>query len=720
MASLAVVVFARQTPAPAGNPDDVVFRVTTTLVQVDAVVTDAKGKQVTDLSPSDFEVRVDGKLQPISKFSYIRLAPEATGVPKPPAKRSAGQPPIAPPPRLLREQVRSAILLVVDDLGLSFESTALVRGALKKFVNEQLEPDQVAAIYQTGRSSGIFQQFTSDKRLLLAAIERLRWNPLSRAGTDAIPVITRDTDTTAPYQKLFAQDDLEPTSAVQTQKPTEGMTASRQRFLQGDREAFGEDQSQNYTVGTLASLNEILKALHGLPGRKSLILFSDGIDLSPGLGSDDQQLTAAVRNLVEHANRSGTVIHAIDARGLQTLALTAADNPDLAGATPTPEGVQATLQNVRNNRSSDLLATQTGLEYIAKMTGGLAFLNNNDMNWALERVMEDQRGYYLLGFQPDSNTFRPKPGGNYHSIRVRLTRKGLNVRSRTGFFGTTDEAMQPSYATPGSQLRAALLSPFAATGIGVRVTPVYLNSTPKGPLVRNLVYLDPKDLSFATGPDGKRSASLQLLAVAAGADNRILGSADAMTLVAIPPEKFDQALRDGLLLVLEVQVKLPGAYQIRVALRDTASSKTGSAGQYLEIPNLKKGRLTLSSVLVDEAGEASESSRFLGIMPAKRQFHPGNQIEFFSILDNVRSTPRPGPASVEAQVRILRNGQTVFSGPAKLTAMEGGKEWAVRGKLQLTDAMPAGEYYLQVSAVEHVHKRNNWASTWTDFELTPE
>src|SRR5262249_39137151 len=112
---------------PSTNKDDVV-RISVTLVQVDAEVTDGKGKYVTDLKPEDFEIVEDGKPQLITNFSYVA---DATRKLPPPDKNA---PP--PPYRLRPEQVHRTIALVVDDLGLSFESTAYLRAALKKFVDE--------------------------------------------------------------------------------------------------------------------------------------------------------------------------------------------------------------------------------------------------------------------------------------------------------------------------------------------------------------------------------------------------------------------------------------------------------------------------------------------------------------------------------------------------------------------------------------------------------
>src|SRR5262249_5729458 len=132
------------------NTDDVV-RISVTLVQVDAEVTDGKGRYITDLKPEDFEITEDGKPQYITNFSYV-----ADTVRKlPPPDRNA--PPLPSPIR--PEQVHRTIALVVDDLGLSFESTAYLRAALGKFVDEQMEPGDLVGIIRTGSGMGALQQF---------------------------------------------------------------------------------------------------------------------------------------------------------------------------------------------------------------------------------------------------------------------------------------------------------------------------------------------------------------------------------------------------------------------------------------------------------------------------------------------------------------------------------------------------------------------------------
>ena len=698
-------------PAAGAKSEDAVFRVSTSLVQVDAVVTDSKGHQVTDLKPDEFQLSIDGKPQSVTRLSYIRMQEAGTAAPLPPAPKAAAAKAaapgtvFAPQTRLRREQIHSSVVLVVDDLGLSWESTAYVRTALKKFINQQMQPGQLVAIYQTGRSSGIFQQFTTDRNLLLAAVDRLRWNPQSRAGLSRVVAITHN-----PIPGGERPNGSAANFAAQAQD-------AQARFQRNADSDFYSVEKDNYAIGTLGSLNLILQALHGLPGRKALVLFSDGIDLSPTLSGQNQALVAAARNLIEHANRSGSVLYAVDARGLQPLQFTAEDNPNLRGMSP--EAVAQALRAAQQSRYEEFQSEQTGLDFLAAKTGGSAFFNTNDMNWALDHVQEDQRGYYLLGFPPAPEIFKDKPGGNYHSIRVRVTRPGLHVRSRTGFFGATDEAVEPQYAKSTNQLQAAMLSPFNTQGVDLRVTPIYIRDDKKPPVVRNLLYINPKDVSFAKDPAGNLFAQLQMLAVAAGANNHILGYKGAAPMIQIPHDKIEQAMREGLLFGLDVTVSQPGSYQIRVAVRDAGSGRIGSASQFMELPNLKKGRPALLSLLLDRAGAGPESELFKGVKPANRQFHPGDEIEYFSVLENVGVEHGAATSAAKVEIKLYQGTQPIFTGTPVLTALAGSKSWAVRGKLRLGANLPAGDYYLQLVATDASLKRNNTAVAWTDFEVQP-
>ena len=171
-----------QEPAP---PPATVFSVSTTLVQIDAVVTDSQGLQVTSLKSDDFRVLVDGKPQTITNFSYVHL--DSADVNLPSLSPQALHKPLAsanPADVLKPGDVRRSMVLVVDDLSLSFESMYSVRRTLRKFIDQQMQPGDLVALWETGRSNSVFQQFTSDKRVLQAAVENLRWNPVGLGLVD--------------------------------------------------------------------------------------------------------------------------------------------------------------------------------------------------------------------------------------------------------------------------------------------------------------------------------------------------------------------------------------------------------------------------------------------------------------------------------------------------------------------------------------------------------
>src|ERR1044072_3395742 len=294
ISSLLVVGALGQQPAPTPTPtqqqnesDDVV-RINTNLVQVDAVITNKSGKAGPDLKPEEIEILEDGRQQKITHFSYnvtqTRAAPTET-VSAPESK------PLGPMPtqRIKPEEVRRTIALVVDDLGLSFQSTYQVRRALKKFVDEQMQPGDLVAIIRTSGGMGALQQFTADKRQLYAAVERVKWNAMGRGGIRAF----------APMQP-----------------PTSGDQGAEIDAANEDLNQFRYDV---FSVGTLGAISYVVQGLKELPGRKSILLVSDGFRIYK-LDDPNANFLALerLRRLIDQANRAAVVIYTMNATGLQT------------------------------------------------------------------------------------------------------------------------------------------------------------------------------------------------------------------------------------------------------------------------------------------------------------------------------------------------------------------------------------------------------------------
>ena len=204
--------------------------------------------------------------------------------------------------RLRPEDVRRTIAIVVDDLGLSNENVYFTRRALKKFLDQQMEPGDLVAIIRTGGGIGALQQFTSDKRQLYAALERVRFNPTSRAVG------------------AFASAPSDPLAIAGT-AASEANGVDRARG--DDIDALREDV---FAVGTLGAVNYVVRGLKDLPGRKSVLLISAGLTLFRfGDQVGNYRVQNAMERLIDLANRASVVIYTLDARGLETLNFTAAD-----------------------------------------------------------------------------------------------------------------------------------------------------------------------------------------------------------------------------------------------------------------------------------------------------------------------------------------------------------------------------------------------------------
>jgi VWFA-related protein len=390
--SIGIVVFAlvaglvvrAQEPGAhdPGAPDRPVFRLSVSLVQLDAVVTDRRGRHVTTLGPEDFDVRQEGRPQRVVAATYVR-ADERW-------EDTSGLPPLAGSPRAAADATRT-IALVIDDLRMSFESIYRTRRALQRFIDTELLPDDYVALVTTSGVRGSSVPFTYSRPQLRAAVTRLRFSLLG-----------------APAASL-----LDPIS------PFDGWPGA------GALELFRE---RTMAEGVLRRIEEIASVLPAEGGRKTIVLVSEGFSVTGDAWRLDG-VNSAMRRLVDRANRAGVVIYAVDPRGLVTTGLSAAD------AARGPFGTQALAQR----RHAALIETQDGLRYIAAGTGGFAVINSNDMPRALRRIIDDQAGYYLVGYEPEDGTFGPGSSRTFRRVTVRVTRKGLKIRTRTGFYARPTE-----------------------------------------------------------------------------------------------------------------------------------------------------------------------------------------------------------------------------------------------------------------------------------------
>jgi hypothetical protein len=413
------------------------------------------------------------------------------------------------------------------------------------------------------------------------------------------------------------------------------------------------------------------------------------------------------------------------------LELTAADS--IGGMTS--EQIEQSL----SNRRSDFFESQQGLNYLAKQTGGLAIRDNNDLNNGLKRVIDDQRGYYLIGYRPDESTFERISGRRkFHTLSLKVTRPGkYHVRMPNGFYGITDEE-SPTLQTPLQRMVGALASPFGSAGVHLRLTSLFANDPKLGSFMRSMVHVKGSDLTFTQEADGWHKASFEILALTFGDNGVVVDQISRIHNMRVKGKTYDRVLNDGFTYNLTVPIKKAGAYQLRTALRDIPSERVGSASQFIEVPDIKKNRLTVSGIVVegmpvqvyqklgsapsgrensDDTADGSDSNA----SPAVRQFKAGFMMVYDFIIYNAQLDKVTRKPQLQTQTRLFRNGQLIFNGKESVfdaSSQPDLKRLSVTGAIQLGTQMTAGEYVLQVIITDLLAKNKHRVATqWIDFEI---
>jgi len=693
------VVVSGQSPAPVSTPpaDPAIVKISVNLIQIDVSVTDASGKPIRDLRPDEVEILENGQKQRISNFSFVAAA-ERAAVKKPFTADGVPEPPV----ELRPEQVRRTIALVVDDLSLSFESAYQTRQALRKYVDEKMQFGDLVAIIRTGAGIGALQQFTSNREQLYAAIERVRWNPkgIGRFGSF---------------------DPIEPTGKEVARRMGDVEVAleeiqEERQFLQS-----GNDFRESlFTAGTLGALKFIVRGMGELPGRKSVLLFSDGLKVFNRVEGGTQAASRVfdfLKELVSDANRKSVVFYALDARGLVHTGFTAADN--VTDPFTQADNQQISMQQRLSERSAELFDSQQGLSYIAENTGGFAYLDQNDLGFGIQKVLDDQ-SYYLVGYQPSGEDIDPSVR-RFNKLEVRVSRRGAKVRHRTGFFVGEDVSpgLRIDFNYPTKIMRA-LTSPFAVNDIGLRLNALYGFSAKRGNFVHSFVHFDADDLEFRKLPNGDLSAIFEILAVSYGDNGQPIQKFNASGSSTIHPYELEKIRREGLAYSFIFPIKTPGGYQLRIALMDSVGGKVGSANQFVDVPNLKKTGITLSGIVLQNSvkvsGTASETLDPI-FSTAKRQFKRGSDLAFGVEIFNVKEQKGP----ITAQVRVFHEREMVFQGEErKLERSTASSSDAINftDQVALGEKLEPGDYILQIVVRDASDlKRPRYSAQYVQFDV---
>jgi hypothetical protein len=293
----------------------------------------------------------------------------------------------------------------------------------------------------------------------------------------------------------------------------------------------------------------------------------------------------------------------------------------------------------------------------------------------------------------------------------------MSLRTRFGFFGVTEEEANHGKRTTQDLTNLALASPFAAQDINVDISPFFANDKINGSVVRSFVYLEAKDMTFTPAAEGRLQAAFDLHGVIFGDNGSIVEQRTTGAKVSLSQRDYEVAMQNGMQLTFDIPIKKPGAYQVRIAARDRTSSKIGSAGQFVVVPNLGDRKLAVSGVIL---GTGSDETHNLA-SPGARRFTPNSDVHFAFMVYN-GANESGAFRNLVMQAKLLREDKEVLAGPevpVKPAANQTDLSRVITsGLLRLPPDLEPGNYYLQVAVTEVGGKKKVAPMVqWSQFEV---
>jgi VWFA-related protein len=675
-AAIATIAAALWAGQPTQQPP-VDYRVEVTLVEIDAVVTDAAGRTIRDLRLEDFEILEDGTPQTIDRLSFVDIPIERAEA------RAPGQPPAAADVRSNRQRFEGRLyVLLLDDLHTATLRSDRVKAAARRFVEEHLQPGDLAAVVHVGRPGADSQDFTMDGGRLLASIDRFAGRKLRAETLNRVDEYNRELLFTGRVPEATAD-------------PDEGARAHNARTV----------------FDTIALIAERVAPARGR--RKTLLWFGEGVEYDMfdvlGRGQASAVLESS-RAAVSAANRANLAIYGVDVRGLGGLG---GEAVQLSSPAEDP-----TRRLGASGLNQELFRSQDNLRSASNSTGGFAVVNTDEVARAFERVVEESSAYYVLGYYPAGE----RRDGTFRRVEVRVDRPGVRVRARRGYVAAGGRQDVPSREPePGAAaaLRDALVAavPHPALPMAVHVAP-FRGSRGKASVLVTVEYQASAFQSHAAvDPEQNR---LDASVVAVSASGEVVDRDDSTILLNVRPETREAMLAAGFRTHWRLELP-PGRYQVRVAAAMSATGLVGSVYQDLDVPDFSTRQLSMSGIaLTSVRAGATPTARFddrmRDMLPAPptttRDFRSDEAIALFAeVYDE-------GDVTIRTRIRD-QAGHVVFERDTARSAAEM-KRWKNGYSLQVAlRPFAPGDYVARLEAVPQAGGQTSVARE-VPFRVVPE
>jgi VWFA-related protein len=664
-AALAGVAAAQAPSSPPAAPQ---FPAGVELVSVDVVVLDKDGQPVDGLAARDFKVEEDGVPQSLASFEAVRFAESPATTAALPGVVSSNQEDRVRPDR--------SFTVVYDDVHLTALGVRLARAEIDKLIDTMAAGDVMAIVPTSGAPwwTGRLPAGRDDLKAFLAGLkpQKVKDQGAGRlADWEAMQIhYRRDPQVLSIVARRFYENGLvaevtpKDASISRDQDVNPGIALIRAKATEQ------YNRAAQLAVASLDVLERVAASLAAGRGRKTVLVVSEGFLYD--------STRREYRDLVRAAREANAVLYFFDARG--TLGADPPANQAEYGRAIQEEDRLAIVQSFSHDAE--------GAESVALDTGGRVFKSSDNLATGMEKVVRESRSYYLLGFV-SSNT---KRDGRFRKLKVSVSRPGVEVRARPGYYapGGEDRKPRPDPKALDPRVRAGLDSPLGADGIPMRMASYVLGSGASGSATSLLVAdVDLRPVSFETKGD-RRVGAIDTYVVITPRDGGETKRVEKRLDLALPPDLFERLRRNGLPVLRDFELP-PGTYQARLLVRDAKGGALGAIRHTFTVPPAD-GLRTSTPILTDAV--QSDGGRELPVPLARRHFASGSKL--FYVFD-VYGASGPGEVRISYAVR---RGETTFaeSAPRAVVAAADGS-LSQRLVLPLTGAAP-GQYEIRLTVTD--------------------
>jgi VWFA-related protein len=655
-------------PLAAQEANLPVIRSSTQEVLLDAVVRDKKERLIRNLKPEEIRVLEDGVPQKLQTFRFTDTdSDEAQPRSAPPGAQPAAHAAAPNGPALNPLHNLNIVTIVFERMGP--RSRLFAQQAASEFLANEFRSNTYGGIFSLDFRLNALQPYTNNQNLLRQAIARATTGNYTEFRKDSENVLNNlaveisGSQAGVTIGPAGGADPFQSAGAATQGAESTGMSSQGQMALA--RLVWKQMEMVNYGAGwrSLDGLLSLVQAQAALPGRKTVLLLSEGLIVP-------WQVENMFRAIIGAANRANVSIYCVDVTGLSVQAPVQAGT-DLLGTAARIS--QSQSMSASGDAAVDMFKQdetvnmslhanpQATMAALAESTGGFLIANTNDTAASMHRVMEDVRAHYELSYVPTSQNY----DGHFRKIEVQVKRPGAQVHTRTGYFALpllAGEVLQPfemaaldamnAKPQPAALAYRAQAVPFRAAHSAVQYSIVF--QVP----MQNLSYLENKQTA-------KLRSHISLLALVKDADGQVAAKVSRDLANDIPADKFEAFTR-GDLTFEQPMLLAPGRYTLETAVVDRENGAASAKRAVLVVSDqpgiglsdvVPVRRVDPFDVPVDGGRNPADPLHFAGgkVTPSlDGVYAPGTDIPLYMVVYPAQTGDAP-----RLSIEVLQDGKVV-------------------------------------------------------------